>query len=173
MADENHDEQVEDHAAMNGFLHSSDGESHQSSQISIASTVNTVKSSRASSRLKGTVKWFNAKQGYGFVTREDTGEDVFIHFSGIARKNPLHLMKSLGDGETVEFNLMATNVTGPDNRPVRGNPYVSHIPIRRNDSFSAGAGDAAVFSPPRRFYRPVDAGNSRIPRWAAWSRNNI
>ena len=29
---------------------------------------------------KGTVKWFNAQKGYGFITNESTGEDVFVHF---------------------------------------------------------------------------------------------
>lgn len=68
--------------------------------------------SREASRLMGTVKWFNAKAGYGFITRQDNGEDVFVHLSGIARQNPRHAFKSLGDGEVVEFNTMATNVTG-------------------------------------------------------------
>lgn len=88
------------------------------------------KSRKESSRISGKVKWFNAKYGYGFITREDTNEDIFVHFSGIARKNPRHAMKSLGDGELVEFNIMATSVTGRGGRPVRGNAYVSHIPRR-------------------------------------------
>lgn len=137
------------------------------SSSAVSSTVspgNTVKSSRESSRLQGTVKWFNAKNGYGFITRSDNGEDVFVHFSGIARKNPRHAMKSLGDGEVVEFNIMATNVTGPQGRPVRGNSHISHIPIRRNDSFAAG--DPVMFSSTPRYIRgPLDYGNSRIPRW--------
>lgn len=74
---------------------------------------NREKRSRESSRLIGTVKWFNAKVGYGFITRHDTGEDVFVHFTAITRKNPRHSMKSLGDGEIVEFNIMAANVTAP------------------------------------------------------------
>lgn len=132
---------------------------------STVSQGNTERSSRESSRLEGTVKWFNAKNGYGFITRSDNGEDVFVHFSGIARKNPRHAMKSLGDGEIVEFNIMGTNVTGPGGRPVRGNPYVSYIPVRRNDSFAAG--DPVMFAPtvPRYIRGPMDYGNSRIPRW--------
>lgn len=74
---------------------------------------NREKRSREASRLIGTVKWFNAKVGYGFITRHDTGEDVFVHFTAITRKNPRHSMKSLGDGEIVEFNIMAANVTAP------------------------------------------------------------
>lgn len=137
-----------------------------SSTSSTVSAVNTEKSSRESSRLSGTVKWFNAKNGYGFITRNDTGEDVFVHFSGIGRKNPRHAMKSLGDGEIVEFNIMATNVTGPAGRPVRGNPYVSYIPVRRNDSFAAG--DPVMFPnhrSPRYIRGAGDFGSSRIPRW--------
>lgn len=124
--------------------------------------------SRESSRLIGSVKWFNAKAGYGFITRRDTGEDIFIHHSGIGRKNPRHAIKSLGDGELVEFNLSATNVTGVGGRPVRGNPYVSNLPpirrsLERNDSFASG--DQIGTLPRRRYFRPVDGGNSRIPRF--------
>lgn len=99
------------------------------------------KSRKESSRISGKVKWFNAKYGYGFITRDDTGEDIFVHVSGIARKNPKHAMKSLGDGEIVEFNIMATSVTGRGGRPVKGNAYVSHIPRRtdyqKNDDYKA------------------------------------
>ena len=63
---------------------------------------------------KGTVKWFNAQKGYGFITNESTGEDVFVHFSGSAGEG----YKSLEEGQNVTFDitegnrgLQAVNVT--------------------------------------------------------------
>ena len=63
---------------------------------------------------KGTVKWFNAQKGYGFITNESTGEDVFVHFSGIAGEG----YKSLEEGQNVTFDItegtrghQAVNVT--------------------------------------------------------------
>ena len=63
---------------------------------------------------KGTVKWFNAQKGYGLITNESTGEDVFVHFSGIAGEG----YKSLEEGQNVTFDitegnrgLQAVNVT--------------------------------------------------------------
>ena len=62
---------------------------------------------------KGTVKWFNAAKGYGFIQREN-GEDVFVHFSAIQTQG----YRSLDEGSRVEFEvtkgpkgLQATNVT--------------------------------------------------------------
>ena len=54
---------------------------------------------------KGTVKWFNAQKGYGFITNEADGEDVFVHFSGIASDG----FKSLEDGQSVTFDITAGN----------------------------------------------------------------
>jgi cold shock protein len=62
---------------------------------------------------KGTVKWFNAAKGYGFIQREN-GEDVFVHFSAIQSQG----YRTLDEGSRVEFEvtkgpkgLQATNVT--------------------------------------------------------------
>ena len=49
---------------------------------------------------KGTVKWFNAAKGYGFIQREN-GEDVFVHFSAIQSQG----YRSLAEGATVEFEV--------------------------------------------------------------------
>jgi cold shock protein len=50
--------------------------------------------------MLGTVKWFNAQKGYGFITTED-GKDVFVHYSGITTDG----FKSLEEGEKVQFDL--------------------------------------------------------------------
>jgi cold shock protein len=49
---------------------------------------------------QGTVKWFNASKGYGFIQRQ-TGEDVFVHFSAIMMDG----YKSLHEGQAVEFEV--------------------------------------------------------------------
>ena len=51
-------------------------------------------------RIVGTVKWFNARKGYGFIGRED-GEDVFVHFSAIAMDG----YRRLDEGQDVEFTI--------------------------------------------------------------------
>ncbi|HIE64744.1 MAG: cold shock domain-containing protein [Nitrospira sp.] len=50
--------------------------------------------------VKGKVKWFNEKKGYGFIEREDGG-DVFVHFSAIAGDG----FKTLAEGDAVEFEV--------------------------------------------------------------------
>jgi CspA family cold shock protein len=51
-------------------------------------------------RFVGTVKWFNASKGYGFIGREE-GEDVFVHFSAIQMEG----YKRLKEGQKVEFSI--------------------------------------------------------------------
>ncbi|WP_342565508.1 cold-shock protein [Paenibacillus sp. FSL R7-0345] len=54
--------------------------------------------------MKGTVKWFNAEKGYGFLQVEG-GEDVFVHFSAIQGDG----FKTLDEGQTVEFDITDGN----------------------------------------------------------------
>jgi CspA family cold shock protein len=53
---------------------------------------------------KGTVKWFNAEKGFGFIQVEG-GDDVFVHFSAITGEG----FKSLDEGQAVEFNVVQGN----------------------------------------------------------------
>lgn len=50
---------------------------------------------------KGTVKWFNATKGFGFIVNDENGEEVFVHFSGLAMDG----YKTLEDGQSVVFDL--------------------------------------------------------------------
>jgi len=61
----------------------------------------------------GTVKWFNAEKGYGFISQE-SGDDIFVHFSAIQGKG----FKTLEEGQSVSFEIeegprgkQASNVT--------------------------------------------------------------
>ncbi|WP_391574390.1 cold shock domain-containing protein [Cohnella sp.] len=54
--------------------------------------------------MRGTVKWFNAEKGYGFISVED-GNDVFVHFSAIQGDG----FKTLEEGQDVEFEITQGN----------------------------------------------------------------
>ncbi|NPA15697.1 MAG: cold shock domain-containing protein [Deferribacteres bacterium] len=53
-------------------------------------------------KYTGKVKWFNDKKGYGFITRDDTGTDVFVHYTAIQGNG----FKTLSEGQDVEFEIV-------------------------------------------------------------------
>lgn len=52
---------------------------------------------------KGTVKWYNATKGYGFIAPENGGKDIFVHISALERAN----ISQLNDGQAVTFEIEA------------------------------------------------------------------
>ncbi|HET7407085.1 MAG TPA: cold-shock protein [Mycobacteriales bacterium] len=63
---------------------------------------------------QGTVKWFNAEKGYGFITPDDGSKDVFVHFSAISGSG----YRSLDDEQRVEFDV-TQGPKGPQAENVR------------------------------------------------------
>jgi CspA family cold shock protein len=57
---------------------------------------------------KGTVKWFNATKGYGFITPSSGGQDVFVHISAVERAG----LRELVEGQVVSYELVADRKTG-------------------------------------------------------------
>jgi len=53
-------------------------------------------------RVSGTVKWFNNAKGFGFITRQDSADDVFVHFRSIQGEG----YRTLNEGQIVEFKLV-------------------------------------------------------------------
>ena len=58
--------------------------------------------------ISGTVKWFNAQKGFGFIAPENGGQDAFVHIRAIERSG----LNDLREGQKVEFELVADRRTG-------------------------------------------------------------
>jgi len=56
-------------------------------------------------RQRGTVKWFNREKGYGFITPDNGGRDIFVHYSAIEGDG----FRNLDEGEIVEFDIGASD----------------------------------------------------------------
>jgi CspA family cold shock protein len=72
---------------------------------------------RVGTMALGTVKWFNAEKGYGFITVDSSGDDVFVHWSAIAGDG----YRALAEGQRVELEL-GEGEKGPQAESVRPAP---------------------------------------------------
>jgi cold shock protein len=76
--------------------------------------VSRLKTGVTSNMAQGTVKWFNAEKGFGFIAQEDGGDDVFVHYSAIQTQG----YKSLDENQKVEFDV-TQGPKGPQAENVR------------------------------------------------------
>src|SRR3978361_1364077 len=74
---------------------------------------------------KGTVKWFNATKGFGFIQPSSGGKDVFVHISAVEKAG----LSSLNEGQTVEYEEVAN----------RGKPSAENLKVGRESAVSNGS----------------------------------
>jgi len=79
----------------------------------------------------GQVKWFNSKKGYGFITNDENGSDLFVHFSAIQGED--NSFKTLNEGDKVEFEVsegqkgpQASNVVVTEAAPKQYGSYKNY-----------------------------------------------
>ena len=88
-------------------------------------------------KVTGTVKCYNARLGFGFITRDDTKEDVCFHEAAL-KDNPKKAINSVNEGERVQFDIVVgengnevANVTGPSGADLEASPHVTDVIARR------------------------------------------
>lgn len=64
-----------------------------------------LENKKGDAMARGTVKWFKSDKGYGFITPDDGGADIFVHFSAI--EAPSGEFKKLEEGQKVEFSIVS------------------------------------------------------------------
>ena len=98
---------------------------------------NIKKTKIVAHKVTGTVKYYNAKHGFGFITRDDTKEDICFHEAAL-KNNPKKAINSVNDGERVQFDIVVgengnevAHVSGPGGADLEGSPHVADVVARR------------------------------------------
>ncbi|MHA1803295.1 MAG: cold-shock protein [Promethearchaeota archaeon] len=76
----------------------------------------------------GRVKWFNSKKGYGFITNDEDGKDIFVHYSAISGDDEAY--KTLNEDDKVEFDI-----TEGQKGPQASNVVVTEAAPRKHSSY--------------------------------------
>uniref|UniRef100_A0A8U7N7Y0 Uncharacterized protein n=1 Tax=Corvus moneduloides TaxID=1196302 RepID=A0A8U7N7Y0_CORMO len=136
-------------------------------------TAATRKKEKIIAKVLGVVKWHNVKRNYGFITRCDNQQDIFVHRTAIKKNNPEKCIPSLGDGEVVEFKivrsrkgLQALQVTGPDGVPVKGSIYAKNRSHVRQYLHCKSPLQSPNFFPPP-FHPPLGIGKGFLGKQLA------
>ncbi|KAJ7550717.1 hypothetical protein O6H91_07G114200 [Diphasiastrum complanatum] len=122
---------------------------------------------KKSDKHTGTVKWFNSTKGFGFITPDDGGEELFVHQSAIHADG----FRSLREGEPVEYGIeegddgraRALDVTGPSGSFVQGAP--------RRDGFGGGGRNGGASAGGYGSAPAVRGGRSRGGRGGGYGGN--
>jgi cold shock protein len=85
-----------------------DESSHTDSGSRILRFCSTLTALREDSMATGTVKWFNATKGFGFIQPDDGGKDVFVHISAVERAG----LRELNEGQKLAYDIVPDKRTG-------------------------------------------------------------
>jgi CspA family cold shock protein len=93
------------------------------------------------SRNTGTVKWFNDAKGYGFITQDSGGEELFAHFSAIAMSG----FKSLKEGQRVAFGITkgTKGLQATEIQPLGSNDGSENFSQEQNNHNNTAVGEAS------------------------------
>ena len=139
----NGNQKIDCHQKQNIFPHDDNEKTEKHCSVAIAKTasVNSIRTLQtfkhyASRKIISygvtcRVVWYNVHKDYGFIHRDDKDSDIFVHHTNITKNNPNKLLRSLSQGKVVQFDVVmsiknlpqAVNVTGPNNKPVKGYKY--------------------------------------------------
>ena len=103
---------------------------------------------------KGTVKWFNAQKGFGFIAAED-GTDVFVHFSAIAMDG----FKTLDEGMEVQFEVVEGEKGKIQNNKTLTASFTNKLPVERKYIFTMEMGGMVWNDTNYSNGKPSDSGH--------------
>jgi CspA family cold shock protein len=81
---------------------------HQTTKGSLPGTPTDTRHAKGQGMSTGTVKWFNAQKGFGFIQPDDGGKDVFVHISAVERAG----MSNLNEGQKLSYELTQDKRSG-------------------------------------------------------------